>query len=485
MTRRKLVRWGLLILALALSSQIASHLVAPAAVRDATDPVYWLAAGGDNVYYVSTHGDDSNPPGQAQQEILTPRAYLPLVLRGGVSYYVDSVNGSDANPGTSEDRPWRTLAPIHAHAFEPGDVIHFKRGSRWTGGLVIDDSGVEGIPITFKTYGTGNRPIFENPGDPQTIAINADWVVLEGVLVREARVAGVNISDGSDHNIVRDIEATKVGIGIAIHGRHNLATRNYVHDLRLVQGHNWGAVGIWLYNSDNEVSYNKMVNCKAPGPDPSDGFVGGALEWWGDVDNVDHCYVHHNWASECDGFLEVGAKNHESVRDTVVAYNVSLNNGLFSYIHLSGAYRTYVKDFRVENNTIVETGSSGYGVIRFRGDPNPGTFLLRNTIIYMENFQLVSDSPDFTHDHNLYYLVGGGQLGFPLGEGEAIADPLFVDLNGGDFHLQAGSPAIDAGVDLEYSLDFDDRPVPVGLAPDIGAYEYSGPLAAAPGQPSP
>lgn len=50
---------------------------------------------------------------------------LTAKAASGNEYYVDSVNGSDSNPGASEDKPWRTLAPVHARDFLPGDVVHF------------------------------------------------------------------------------------------------------------------------------------------------------------------------------------------------------------------------------------------------------------------------------------------------------------------------------------------------------------------------
>jgi hypothetical protein len=80
----------------------------------------------------------------------------------------------------------------------------------------------------------------------------------------------------------------------------------------------------------------------------------------------------------------------------------------------------------------------------------------------------------FTHNHNLYYLTGGAQLGFPPDATELITNPLFVDLAGLNLHLQSSSPAIDTGLALGYTLDYEDRPVPVGAAPDRGAYEYQG-----------
>jgi len=400
----------------------------------------------------------------------TPPVSSPTV--GSMTEYYVSPAGDDSNPGTI-DRPWRTLSRVHTAHFLPGDVVSFARGGSWSGGLRINDSGVQDNTITFTAYGTGDRPVFTNPGNAgsytRAVEIDADWVVVEDLLVQDAHEAGVYISNGSDYNIVRDIEATNVGIGIAIHGQHNLATQDYLHDLRMVvdtPGGNddYGAVGIWLFNSNNEVSYNRMVNCKASSHDY--GTDGGAVEWHGAADNN---YVHHNWAEDSAGFLEVGGG---SSKNSIVAYNVSVNNGRLSWIHLSGEFASVVKNFRVENNTIVETsGSGGWVVLGFNGDPTENTFVLRNNIFYVDGFDYVAATSRFTHDHNLYYLGGGTQLGFSLEEGEETTDPLFVNLAARDLHLQSDSPAIDSGIDLGYSLDFDHRPVPQGSAPDIGAFE--------------
>ncbi|MBN1676270.1 MAG: right-handed parallel beta-helix repeat-containing protein [Kiritimatiellae bacterium] len=52
-------------------------------------------------------------------------------------------------------------------------------------------------------------------------------------------------------------------------------------------------------------------------------------------------------------------------------------------------------------------------------------------------------------------------------------DPLFVNREAADYHLTAGSPAVDAGVAVaRVTVDKDGIARPQGAAPDIGAYEF-------------
>jgi hypothetical protein len=225
-------------------------------------------------------------------------------------------------------------------------------------------------------------------------------------------------------------------------------------------------VGVVLSGSNNEVSYNRFIDCKAPSYDF--GVDGGAVEWFG---KSDHNYVHHNLAIGNAGFLEVGLG---SVDGAKVVYNVSINNRRFSLINLAGGFASDVSDFRVENNTIIEEAEveRGWVIFAFEGSPLSSTFLVRNNILAIEYFEAVSNKDTFSHTHNLYALSGGTEPGFNLNPGEQLADPRFVNPSGQDYHLTSSSPAIDAGIPLGYSLDFDNRPVPANTDPDLGAFEY-------------
>jgi len=72
-------------------------------------------------------------------------------------YYVSS-SGNDANTGTSESLPWKTLAKVNSFTPKAGDQILFKCGDEWTGTITVTASGTSGSPITYGAYGTGDKP---------------------------------------------------------------------------------------------------------------------------------------------------------------------------------------------------------------------------------------------------------------------------------------------------------------------------------------
>ena len=396
-------------------------------------------------------------------------------------YYVDSVSGHDGQCGTMPDTAWRTLAPLHARSFQPGDVIHFRRGSHWHGGLHITSSGLAGQPITYTTYGdpSAPRPIFSNTGEWSTsIRISASWIVLEGVMVRDAHENGVRIERHANHNIVRDIEATDVGIGVGVFGQHNIVSDSLFYDLNMVHNvdngsdDDWGAVGVVIYNSYNEVSHNAMRGCLAPSYDF--GVDGGAVEIYALYGTVKGSRIHGNWSCSNAGFLEIGGVAGSEIVDTEVSYNVSHNGGIFLCMHLDGNFGSTVRDMRVENNTVIE--HEGWSVLAFVGGaPTADTMVLRNNVFDIGDYDLFTNREGFARSNNLYNLRNPNtQLGFvpDVAADELLSDPLFMSGETQDYRLRVGSPAIDAGLDLGHTHDHARMPVPMGNAPNMGAYEY-------------
>lgn len=395
----------------------------------------------------------------------------------GKDYYVDSIAGSDSNSGTSSS-PWKTLSAINSRTFSAGDTISFKRGSSWTGNLTFKSSGAAGNPITLKAYGTGNAPVISYPNVKygNSVDVYGSYVVVQDLLTRDANQAGVLIRPGSSNVTVQNIEVTNSGTGVYVQGTNVLVTGNYIHNLAMIVNtksptdDDYGAVGIWVASAANvEISHNRFVKCRASSYDY--GFDGGVVEIWAGVNNLN---VHHNYSFGANGFMEAGGKG--ALTNTTFAYNVSDRDYQdFAVLHVAGSFATTFGDFRIENNTIVNT-VPGYRVLDSERTALPASVYFRNNVVYSATS--FANAGGFTHNNNLYYFTNSAGLGsISPGPGEIQADPLFTSLGGGDYHLQAGSPAIDAGANLGYSDDFEGNTVPSGAAPDLGVYERVGSAA--------
>ncbi len=73
-----------------------------------------------------------------------------------------------------------------------------------------------------------------------------------------------------------------------------------------------------------------------------------------------------------------------------------------------------------------------------------------------------------------YFVTPGNSdpIGVPIGKGDIIADPLFVDYENRNFRLKENSPARNKGVKLGYTIDLDNYPLIGKNSTDIGAYEF-------------
>ncbi len=138
-------------------------------------------------------------------------------------------------------------------------------------------------------------------------------------------------------------------------------------------------------------------------------------------------------------------------------------------IHISDQFASDVKNFHFDNNTIIETQNNSGLLFWVNSTPSAGRILFRNNIVVLNKVSSFSNV-QFDRSHNLYHFISTTNLIGGLMTQEAYGNPLFVGAN--DYHLKAKSPAVDSGILLGYSLDFEDFPVPRGAGPDRGAYEY-------------
>ncbi len=115
------------------------------------------------------------------------------------------------------------------------------------------------------------------------------------------------------------------------------------------------------------------------------------------------------------------------------------------------------------------TGNQG-DAIGIEWDGSEGGCRLTNCIVWNDTLSGPDDPDEFLRAFEVSHSITAGPVLFP-GEGNSNADPLFVGAE--DYHLQAGSPAIDAGKATGApTSDIEGRRRPCGGGIDMGAYEY-------------
>jgi hypothetical protein len=151
------------------------------------------------------------------------------------------------------------------------------------------------------------------------------------------------------------------------------------------------------------------------------------------------------------------APQNITVRNVQIYDNIAYKygGGMFSY----GNTKVYNNLFY--NNTLGSWHPSGNGEY------------YSNTFYALPQFGLTISGG--TVRNNIFYQASLDTSGTTTSNNLVGTNPQFVNAGTGDFHLQAGSPAIDAGMTVSgVTTDFDKRPRPQGARFDIGAYEYTG-----------
>lgn len=418
---------------------------------------------------------------------LTRRASRAAARKRAVTYYVDTA-GSNTNNGLSAAAPWQTIAKVNAAALNPGDAVRFRRGQTFTGAiLLISASGTSAAPITVGAYGTGNPPIFDGGGTDTTlgvrtpIVLNGNWNVLDGVQAQHSLKDGVQVA-GTDCTVQNCI---------ITHNQQGLHVQPTGHRAKIF---------------NNQFLHNDIVKIGAGANDDS-----GAVAM---VLNADGCVVTHNYSTGHSGaspdygtdgsFCEIyGASNTEC------AYNLSVDDKTFTELggdSTDPAYGLPSGNRYHHNLVITRLATSSVMTLNGTGTygPTTGTVFEHNTV-YAPNAGTyglgVESGADLTFRNNIWAFPNGNPgdvlgsainesnnlyygtpsniksansaSGTTIDETSVVANPLFVDAANNDLHLQAGSPAINIGAQLGYTVDYDGNPRKVGAAPDAGAFEHA------------
>ncbi|MBX5009535.1 right-handed parallel beta-helix repeat-containing protein [Rhizobium lentis] len=121
-------------------------------------------------------------------------------------YYVNSATGSNANTGTSEDSPFATFWAVENLKLQPGDSVLLAAGSVFNDQLDLKYSGTVAAPITIGSYGIGDAPVINSPGDG-IHSLYTSNIVIENIKISDtgaAAIYGGYVSNWTINNVEVD-----------------------------------------------------------------------------------------------------------------------------------------------------------------------------------------------------------------------------------------------------------------------------------------
>ncbi|MBU1879561.1 MAG: right-handed parallel beta-helix repeat-containing protein [Chloroflexi bacterium] len=411
----------------------------------------------------------------------------------GSTYYV-APNGVDTVPGGTSGHPWRTLQFAVDHV-DPGDIILVRSGTYV--GCRIQNSGTAAAWITLQAA-PGAQVLVNAPGPDNVHGSNVEvetwdgavayWVIA-GLEVANAPSWGIDVR-GSENALAHHITVR----GCTVHHNGLTTGRTGIFlafvDYTLVEyneSYSNGEHGIYYSNSGdypiirgNVLHHNANCGLHMNGDASmgNDGVISYGL--------VERNVVYENGTGGGSG-LNMDGVTHTVVRNNLLYDNHASGISLYQIDGGSGS-----QDNRVLNNTIV-VPADGRWAINIPDANDTGNQITNNIIYSYHSWRgcILIPTPGLTglqSDYNVVldrFSTDGGDtriglaawqaLGYDAHSFIATPDQLFVDPAGDDYHLQADSPAIDAGAVLPDVVDdLAGQPRPVGPAWDMGAYEYQG-----------
>jgi parallel beta-helix repeat protein len=403
--------------------------------------------------------------------------------------YVDRANSgcSDTGSGTAA-QPFCTISAAAARV-AAGQTVQVASGT-YSEQVTVPVSGTSTAPITF-TVAPGAAVTVTGKVNGFVVS-SKSWIAISGFNVTNTSGNGIYIS-GSSHISVTGNHVTYSGqplsgltkSGIALSGSSDSLVSSNTAD------HNTYA-GIELKNSStrDEVRDNitfsnaRQYERAAPG-----------IRLVGSPGNVVHGNITHNNEDS-------GIESYSGANDTLIYDNVSYNNGdhgIDNYvttgqrIFANTVYKNVTAGINVEggstgatlaNNISVDNGIKSprtHSDIRIESGSTSGT-TLDHDVVYLSTPDTILIWNSVSYSSLAAFQAASGQ------EAHAVqASPLWTSPAGGDFHLTAGSPAIDSAnsgangqpsLDVEGNPRVDDPATPnTGIGPrsydDRGAYEFS------------
>ena len=441
-----------------------------------------------------------------------PFAALLLAAPTRAATYYVAPAGDDSGPGTCSE-PWRTIGKA-ATSLLPGDTALIRAGT-YAEQVQVAVSGTAGAEVTFAAY-PGESPVldgstvFLSTGDLAGLfeVVLQSWVRVRGLRVEHAGPGELTagfLVESSQHVTIESCstyDTVSSGIGvwgasdvtlagndvaractgpmqesISVGGTTGFELRgNVVRDGPPLPA---GKEGICVKDGSNTgtVHHNLVTGLHQK--------VGLYLDAWDkrtfDID------VHGNrtWGIDGADGIALASEMGGLLENIRVHDNVSFENGYYGIsVGVNGTSPTHpMNGIVIVDNTVAANGTTGWGGGITVYNPGAANVVVRNNLANANAAFQIAVSADVPAgavvvDHNLIYPFLGTEPDEVRGTDYVEADPLFVNAATHDYHVQAGSPAIDHGaVALAPPVDADGLLRPQGPGVDIGAFEVPAPLS--------
>lgn len=396
----------------------------------------------------------------------------PWVIRPG-RYYV-APWGNDSNVGSFE-KPFLTITKA-ADTATAGQEVYIRGGTYAESATLDTNAGTAANPILFTAF-PGEYVYVYLDGNDYAVSIRKNYLIVRGLVARTTGTSATIIFKEASYCQVLDCEVIQPGgVGIYVVSSAvaatsgNLISRCYVH--------NGAQEGIYFKvdsNAHNAVANNIAERCLI-----ASCAYEGVQNTTGDTTLPTGSIFRYNRITGCADYAGGGdLAGNVLFEGNVVWANVGSvggvalgtgsdgaiirNNLIYANAGTSGQRGLRIGNncvnTKVYHNTIY--GNAGTGI--YEALPT-ATLEIKNNICSGNTDQHDRNGSDSVVNTNIFYGTTSS-----AGSNRINQDPLFVDPANGNFHLQAASPAHNAGLNLSVLTDL--MNLARDATPDVGCFE--------------
>ncbi len=350
--------------------------------------------------------------------------------------------------------------------------------SSYAGYIVIDSCYIDSR-YNFDYSGAGTSSGTSDRGPREGFYLRgADFVEFKNSTVKNFAHANINTGkswngDLAENNIIHDNYTTNNltygGRTVTEAGTRNIEFYNNIIDGSACDNQFNGQDGHYHHNIIRNVTTSPLHHYHAG--------WGMSLYPYSNFEDITGNIFENNLIMDCEsGGINITNASVSVVTGNIFRNNIFINNG--KYV----AHFTEFPQFQTSNINLGIKIADHYdwGIHQFV-DPITSGNTFQNNLFFVSGdsvrflYHLDDNDPNgwTTTSLNIsQFNDEDGQNDDVIGN-NIEGDPLLVDLENGDYHLQSASPAIDNGIAPLATVDWDGNPIPYpDTSPDIGIYEY-------------